>query len=153
MLPHKNSALYLIICLLGLFVFNTAQAVKPVYSGGKERAAIRGYDPVAYFTQNKPVKGNAEHSLEYLGATWLFSTAEHKALFQANPEKYAPQYGGYCAYAVARKSTASIKPQYFTIHKDKLYLNYSKSVNVKWVKDKDGYIDDADSNWPALLKK
>lgn len=114
---------------------------------------MRGYDVVAYFTEEAPVKGLEEHTVEHLGATWWFSSAENKAKFIENPDKYMPAYGGYCAYAVARKSTASSKPEYFTIHDGKLYLNYSKSVYKKWLKDKDGYISSADENWPALLEK
>ena len=127
-----------------------AFAIKPIYSGGSERAAIRGYDPVAYFTENKPLKGSKDFSVEYLGATWLFVSANNRQLFIDDPEKYMPQYGGYCAYAVAKKSSASIKPEYFTIHDGKLYLNFSKSVYKKWLKDKKKYIADADRNWPKV---
>jgi YHS domain-containing protein len=139
--------------LLGLIFTGTALAVKPIYSGGKERAAVRGYDVVAYFTENTPVKGSRQNSLEYAGATWFFSNQANLEVFKANPAKYMPQYGGYCAYAVARNSTASIKPEYFTIHAGKLYLNYSKSVFKKWSKKKEQYISDADQKWPKLLNK
>ena len=141
------------IVLIGIALIlcgNVAMAAKPVYSGGKLRVAIKGYDPVAYFTQGVPVLGSKQHSLEYKGAKWLFSTAEHKALFEKNPERYEPQYGGYCAYAIAKNTTASIRPEFFTIHDGKLYLNYSQSVNKKWLKDKQGYIDKAEKNWPGL---
>ncbi len=137
--------------LLSIAVMHSAYAVKPIYSGGKERAAIRGYDPVAYFTDNRPVKGKAEISLEHQGATWFFASEENRQMFQQNPKKYTPQYGGYCAYAVARNKTASIRPEYFTIHDGKLYLNFSESVNDKWIKDKEGYIENADQNWPDLV--
>lgn len=140
--------------LVTLLMWNSAaHAVKPIYSGGKERAAIRGYDPVAYFTENKPVKGSSEIALEHKGAKWFFSSVANRDTFASEPDKYMPQYGGYCAYAVARNSTASIKPSYFTIHDDKLYLNYSKSVYNKWLKEKDGYINKADKNWSVLLNK
>lgn len=149
---RKNLIIYAFI-IVGLIFTSTAFAVKPIYSGGKERAAIRGYDPVAYFVLNQPVKGSADFSLEHKGATWLFSSQDHLDKFKADPEKYTPQYGGYCAYAVSRNATASIKPEYFTIYEDKLYLNYSKSVYKKWMKDKKGYISSADEKWPALLAK
>ncbi|MFT6099359.1 MAG: YHS domain-containing protein [Arenicella sp.] len=141
------------ITLLSLLVMDSAFAVKPIYSGGRDRPAIRGYDPVAYFTENKPVKGSKTFSHTHNGATWLFSSRENLETFKANTEKYTPQYGGYCAYAVSSGSTASIKPEYFTIHDDKLYLNYSKSVHKKWSKDKDDYIREADTNWPKILSK
>lgn len=136
-----------------LLAYSNAQAAKPIYSGGKERAAARGYDVVAYFTENKPLKGIAEFELQHAEVKWLFSSQENLELFKKDPEKYMPQYGGYCAYAVARGSTASSKPEYFTIHDDKLYLNYSKSVYKRWIKDKDKYISDASKNWPAVLDK
>ena len=139
--------------LLSILFLNSAFAAKPIYSGGRDRAAIRGYDPVAYFTENKPVKGSSDFSLEYNGAKWLFSSKENLETFKGNYEKYTPQYGGYCAYAVSAGSTASIKPEYFTIHDNKLYLNYSKSVHKKWSKDKDDYIKQADTNWPIILAK
>lgn len=132
---------------------NYAFAAKPIYSGGRDRAAIRGYDPVAYFTENKPVKGSKEFALTHNGAKWLFSSQENLETFKANTKKFTPQYGGYCAYAVSSGSTASIKPEFFTIHDDKLYLNYSKSVHKKWSKDKVDYIQEADANWPKILSK
>lgn len=141
------------ITLLSLLVMDSAFAVKPIYSGGRDRAAIRGYDPVAYFTENKPVKGSKDFSLTHNGAKWFFSSQENLETFKANTDKYTPQYGGYCAYAVSSGSTASIKPEYFTIHDDKLYLNYSKSVYKKWSKDKDDYIQEADANWPKILSE
>ena len=135
------------------FFAGYAFAIKPVYSGGKERAAIRGYDPVAYFLENEAVPGNKKISLEHEGATWFFSNESNRLAFEENPIKYTPQYGGYCAYAVSRGSSASSKPEYFTIHEDKLYLNFSKSVFEKWTADKENYIETADEKWPSVLAK
>ena len=137
--------------LFTILFYDIAHAAKPIYVGGRERAAIRGYDPVAYFTEGKPVKGDKQFLFEYKGAKWLFSSAENLALFEANPEKYEPQFGGYCAYAVAKDTTASIKPQYFSIVDNKLYLNYSKSVYKRWLADQDQLIKSAEKNWPKLL--
>ena len=144
--------------LLTIFLVSTlfsaaSFAVKPVYSGGSKKAAIRGYDTVAYFTEGKPVEGDEQYTFEHLGATWYFSSEENKQKFIDNPGKYMPQYGGYCAYAVSRKKSASSKPEYFTIHDDKLYLNYSASVYKRWTKDPDGYISSADDNWEYVLAK
>ena len=86
-------------------------------------------------------------------ANWRFSSAENLALFKANPEKYAPQYGGYCAYAISQDSVADIEPELFTLHQGKLYLNYNRSINKKWLQDRDQYIIDADRYWPLLLEK
>ena len=142
-------ALTTIITSLALGV---AHAAKPVYSGGRDRAAIKGYDPVAYFTENMPVKGSKEFTHESNGATWMFSSAENRDLFIANPKKYTPQFGGYCAYAISQNTTASIRPEFFTIHDDKLYLNFSKSVHKRWSKSKEDLIDKAEANWPKLLE-
>ena len=128
-----------------------AHAVDPVYTSFFSNTAIKGYDPVAYFTNGAPTKGSDEFSLEYQGATWLFATQENLTLFSNNPEKYAPQYGGYCAYAVSQNTTASIQPELFTIHDGKLYLNYSESVNEKWLESREQYIEKADQYWPAIL--
>ena len=145
----KNLLIFVGLCLFTV----SAYAVDPTYTALFSNKAIKGYDTVAYFTENKPVEGSEEFSVDYNGAQWLFSSAENLELFKADPEKYAPQYGGYCAYAVAKGSTASIKPELFTIHKGKLYLNYSNSINDKWRSDIDGYIEAADSNWPDIVDK
>lgn len=135
-----------------LFLGSTsAFALDPIYTGGFSNNAIKGYDTVAYFTEDKPVKGKAEHSTEHLGATWLFSSDEHLQLFITDPEKYMPQYGGYCAYAVSRNTTASIKPELFHIYDGKLYLNYSKGVQRRWLKGTKKRIKSANNNWPQLL--
>jgi len=137
-------------CLLGAF---TAQALDPVnktFFGGK---AIKGYDPVAYFTDGKPVKGDKQFSHEWKGATWLFSSAAHRDAFAKEPEKYAPQYGGYCAWAVSQNSTADIDPDSWKIVDGKLYLNYNKEIQDKWAKDIPGNIKKADANWPGLAGK
>jgi len=148
-----NSKILINLVVALSFLFSViAQAAKPIYSGGKERAAIRGYDPVAYFVERRPVKGLAEFSFEYEGAKWMFSSQQNLDSFKNNPKKYTPQYGGYCAYAVARGTTASIKPEFFTIQDDKLYLNYSKSVYKRWTKGKDDYIQSANKNWPKVLE-
>ena len=136
-----------------LIFFQNAAAVDPTFTALFSSQAIRGYDTVAYFTEGKPVKGDEKFITEYNQAEWLFSSKENLELFLNNPEKYLPQYGGYCAYAVSQNTTASIKPELFTIHKGKLYLNYSESINRKWLADKQAYILAADQNWPILLNK
>lgn len=151
-ISHTTVSSALAIALLLLHT-TLSFAAKPIYSGGKERAAIRGYDTVSYFTENKPIKGSEDFSYEYQDAKWLFSNQKNLDLFKSNPTKYAPQFGGYCAYAVSKNTTASIKPQYFTIHDGKLYLNYSKPVYKRWLKDRDGLIQKAESNWPSVLSE
>jgi len=139
------------VLLVTLFISTSAFALDPTFTGLFSDKAIRGYDTVAYFTEGKPVKGTEEFSTSYNEAVWLFSSQENLDLFLSDPEQYAPQYGGYCAYAVANAGTASIKPELFTIHAGKLYLNYNDSINKKWLANKENYIVDADKNWPELL--
>jgi YHS domain-containing protein len=126
-------------------------AVKAVYS--TQAGAIKGYDPVAYFTQNKPLKGKADITLEWQGATWHFATTENRALFEQNPEKYAPQYGGWCAYGWAQGYPAKIDPDAWRIVDDKLYLNYNRSVQSDWEQKQREFIVKADKNWANAQKQ
>ena len=112
--------------------------------------AIEGYDPVAYFTQAKPVEGKSAHEVEWKGATWRFADAPNRDLFTEAPEKYAPQYGGYCAWAVSQGYTAKIDPAAWRVVDGKLYLNYSKGVQRQWESDVAGNIAKADANWPEI---
>lgn len=144
----KASRLVIVLCsALGAF----GAKVDTVNKDGKG-VALKGYDTVAYFRQNQPAKGSPQFSYQWMGATWLFSSAENRDLFAADPQKYAPQYGGYCSYAVSQSHTASIAPEAWHIIDGKLYLNYSKGVQKKWQKDAAGYIQKADQNWPGLHK-
>jgi len=113
--------------------------------------AIKGYDAVAYFTEDRAVEGSENHELEWKDANWRFSSAANLAAFQADPQRYAPQYGGYCAWAVSQNDTANIDPEQFSVHNGKLYLNYSKRIATRWKADKEAFIVDADSYWPQLL--
>lgn len=114
--------------------------------------AIDGYDPVAYFVSGKPTKGVNDFQYVWNDATWYFGSQQNLEKFKASPEKYAPQYGGYCAWAVSQGYTASTDPEAWEIHDEKLYLNYSKSVQQTWLKEKENNIIKADNNWPELLK-
>lgn len=117
----------------------------------EDGVAIRGADPVAYFTQGEAVIGSAEFEHEWNGATWQFASAEHRDLFASNPEEYAPQYGGYCAWAVSQGATASVEPEAWRIVDGKLYLNFDKRVQQRWEQDIEGNIALADENWPGVL--
>jgi YHS domain-containing protein len=139
-----------ILIVVSILVPATAMAVEPINSSFL-RGAIKGYDPVAYFTQDSPAKGRSAHSHEWMDATWYFANAENMELFASDPEKYAPQYGGYCAYAVSQGYTAKIDPDAWKIVDDKLYLNFSLKVQKIWEKDIPGYIAKADVNWPNIL--
>ncbi|MGI9512422.1 MAG: YHS domain-containing (seleno)protein [Anderseniella sp.] len=138
--------------ILAQFTFTPAWADKaPVYQSGSG-TAIDGTDPISYFTEGRPVAGDANITHEWNGAKWRFTSAENRDRFAAAPEKYAPQYGGYCAWAVSQGYTASTDPDSWSIVDGKLYLNYSKSVQKNWEKDVPGHITSADKNWPKVLK-
>ncbi|MBB5518823.1 YHS domain-containing (seleno)protein [Amphiplicatus metriothermophilus] len=135
------------------FAAGAAQAAKPeVYTGLFSNLALDGYDAVAYFVQGEPAKGSAAFSLEYKGARWRFASAENLERFRADPEAYAPRYGGYCAWAVAQGYVARGNPKYWTIVEGGLYLNYDAGVQRKWEADIPGFIARADANWPSVLE-
>jgi YHS domain-containing protein len=145
-----------IACLFSLgLVFQAslvpAFADDPVYTGTFSSLALSGYDPVAYFKQGRPVEGSSDHELEWNGATWRFANVDNLEKFKSDPEAWAPQYGGYCAWAVSQGYTASSDPEAWRIVDGKLYLNYSKGVQAKWEKDIPGFITKADANWPKVL--
>ena len=126
---------------------------KPGLFGGSWKHALNGYDTVAYFTVGKATKGKKEFVAEYKGAKWLFVSAENRDLFNADPEKYAPQYGGYCAWAVAHGSPAPGSPKVWKIVDNKLYVNYDKSIGKKWAKDIPALIKRGDENWPEVQER
>jgi YHS domain-containing protein len=136
---------------IALFAAPAAQALSPVNKTLLGGLALDGYDAVAYFTDGRPVEGSKEHSVEWNGATWRFASAAHRDEFQKAPEKYAPQYGGYCAWAVSNGYAADIDPEAWTIVDGKLYLNYDAKVMAKWKQDVPGNISKANGNWPKLL--
>lgn len=115
--------------------------------------AIGGYDPVAYFTQSAAVLGMPEYSYDFEDAIWYFASAEHRDMFASDPERYAPQFGGYCAYAVSQGGTAPVNPDLFTIHNDRLYLNLSESVQRRWLRDIERFIRLGEANWPDVLQE
>ncbi len=115
--------------------------------------AIRGADPVAYFEQGEYVPGTADLTHDWMGVTWQFSSAENLALFQENPEQYAPQYGGFCAWAVSEGYTAPVDPNAWRIVDGQLYLNYDRRIQERWERDIPGHISQANLNWPRLLEE
>ena len=139
--------------LLMLASTSASAAIDAIYTGFFSNEALRGYDTVAYFTQGMPVEGSDDFTTQYMGAEWKFSSQEHLDLFLADPEMYAPQYGGYCAWAMSNGDTASAEPDLWTIHEGKLYLNYSRRVNERWLANKEEFIQKADVEWPKFEKE
>ncbi len=118
--------------------------------GSSDGIAIRGYDPVAYFRQGAPMLGKTEFSVSHGGAVWRFANAENKAAFEADPERYLPAYGGFCAYGTSRGYLVKIEPEAWSIVGGRLYLNYDLSVRKTWLGKPGTYIARADANWPGL---
>ena len=131
---------------------HNASAAKPINQTFFGSKAIDGYDTVAYHTQGKAVKGSKSHSFEWKGANWLFSSAANRDLFKANPTKYAPQYGGYCAWAAAKNKVADADATLWDIYQGKLYLNYNAKTRNEWRLDKAGMVQLGNANWPTLIK-
>jgi YHS domain-containing protein len=119
----------------------------------KTGVAIQGYDPVAFFTDNKPVKGTTQWVAKRDGATYLFASKEHRDLFLKEPVKYEPVFGGYCAYGVSHNKLAQVDIEAFQIVDGKLLMQYSKGVRDDFNKDTKGNLDKANTNWPGLLEK
>ena len=115
-----------------------------------EGVAIEGADPVAYFTERKYVPGAPQFAYDWEGASWLFASENNRDAFAENPEKYAPQYGGWCGYAAARGALAPIDPEAWTVYEGRLYLNFNKRVRARWQKDIPGEIARADAKWPRI---
>ena len=124
-----------------------------IYTGILSATALGGYDPVAYFADGRPLQGRRDISYSWKGATWRFANEKNQAAFIANPQAYAPQYGGYCAWAVAEGYTAKGDPQHWRIVDGKLYLNYDARVHANWAKDVPGNVSRGDRNWPNVLGK
>lgn len=149
----RRSLLAALVSFLALAGFSAALAKDPVYTPRFSNLAVNGYDAVAYFTEGKPVKGAADFEYDYMGAVWRFSSRENLDAFKAAPESYAPQYGGYCAWAISQGYTASGNPNNWTIVEGKLYLNYNDKIQARWEEDIPGFIAKADANWPGVLDK
>ncbi len=143
-----QSAVKLVIAITLLSQAPLASAIDAYYSNSE--GAIQGYDPVAYFVDQKAVKGSPNFSLEWQGVTWHFASAANRDTFQADPEKYAPQFGGYCSFGVAQGYAPQTDPTAFAVVDGKLYLNYNHVVRDKWNADRDNYIIKAIQNWPGL---
>jgi YHS domain-containing protein len=136
--------------LLGLAAAAYAAGEHNLDSSG---LALKGYDPVAYFTEKKPIAGKAEFTARHEGATYRFASAANRDAFAAAPEKYVPQYGGYCAFGMASGYKAPIEPDAWTVVDGKLYLNYNQSVRSRWSSDVPGFVRKADANWPTVRAK
>ncbi|RRB03982.1 YHS domain-containing (seleno)protein [Larkinella rosea] len=135
-----------------LFVVTTTFAQKPAIFS-KDDKAIGGYDPVGYFTEGKPVMGSSDFTWSWQGANWQFASEKNRTAFKAEPERFAPQYGGYCAFGMSRGYKAPTEADAWTIVDNKLYFNYNQKVRTEWDKDRPGYIQKADKSWVEVKEK
>lgn len=129
-----------------------AHADDLVYTGLFSNVAVGGYDTVAYHTRGAPVRGSREFETEWNGATWRFASQDTLDLFLADPDSYAPHYGGYCAWAMAEGYTAKGDPQFWKIVDGALYLNFNAEIQMRWEADIPGFIVRADANYPSILE-
>lgn len=158
--PSPTRRALLSIGLIAVFAPRAALAAEPAvntlknsFFGGRTDTAINGYDTVAYFNVGRPVKGDDRFVHDWMGARWKFSSQANLDLFKASPERWAPQYGGYCAYGVAQDKLVKVEPEQFTVRDGKLYLNYDADVQATWLKDTAGYVRTADGKFRSLLGK
>jgi len=139
---------------LGLFLFmSVAVMAQKSAVFCPSDGAIHGYDPVAYFKEGKPVKGDKKYTLSWKSASWYFASQQNLDAFKSNPGKYEPQYGGYCAYGLSKGKKVSTDPDAWVISNGKLYLNYDKDVQNTWIKKQAEYIQTADKLWPEIKNK
>lgn len=143
-----------LLVLLVLFAALSGFAVgKQLNNVDRNEVAIQGYDPVAFFTDNHPVKGNSQFQSVYQGAKYYFASAEHKAAFDREPAKYAPQFGGYCAYGASQGHPAPVKIEAWQIVNGRLLMQYDLGIKDKFNKDQQGNLHKADQNWPGIVEK
>ncbi len=142
-----------LLYLAGLVAFAVLAPAAEVINIDKSGLALQGYDPVAYFTDGKPVKGLPEFTATYKGATYQFASAEHKQLFEKSPAKYEPQFGGFCGYATSINKLAPIEVQYFQLLHDRLILQHNEKAWKLWHQDVEGNLKKADANWPTLSQQ
>lgn len=142
-----------IVSMSFLFFISLASIAQKSEVFNPSDGAIHGYDPVAYFKESKPVKGDKKYTLSWKSANWYFANLQNLEAFKANPVTYAPQYGGYCAYGLANGHKATTDPDAWSISDGKLYLNYDKDVQAKWKMKQAEYIQTADKIWPGIKDK
>lgn len=143
----------LFVSLLFLSILSTIASAKTLLNLDSEGVAIQGYDPVAFFTENRPVKGNTQFQSEYHGAKYYFASTDHKAAFDQEPAKYEPQFGGYCAYGASRGKRAPVKIEAWQIVNGRLLMQYDLDVKDKFNQDQSGNLQKADQNWPGLVEE
>lgn len=149
----RNISLSLFLCIWSITgLIGSALAADPIYTSFFNQKAVYGFDTVSYFVgDGKPIKGSERFKTQWRGAVWFFSSKANLDKFKANPTQYAPQYGGYCAWAIAQGKLYRGNPKYYTLENGKLYLNYDKKINDRWLKKKAFFIKKANEQYPQLV--
>ncbi len=137
---------------LGILFWVSLVSAK-TYLTDSNRLALKGYDPVVYFEENRTSPGSEYYQYEWSGAKWYFTSAGNKQKFLASPEKYAPQYGGYCAYDMRQGTKTETDPEAWVIADDKLYLFHNSTVKAEWDKNREDNIKSANEKWLAMTKE
>jgi hypothetical protein len=160
MLGKKHSRIGWIVCIafvcLGGCITRVARSAEPEVVPAVDATrgvALEGYDAVAYFLDHRPIRGSDAYTHSWNGVVWKFTSAKHRDLFAADPAHYAPQYGGYCAYAVANRTTAHGSPQQWAVVNDRLFLNNNSLAKKLWDQDRPDHIRAGDQNWPQIPKR
>jgi YHS domain-containing protein len=143
----------LIVTITALLTLARIATAGEALNVDKNGLALQGYDPVSYFTDNKPLKGDAKITASYKGGTYHFSSNEHKKAFESNPAKYAPQFGGFCGYAASINKLAPIQVEYFQVLHGRLVLQHNEKAWTLWHQDVEGNLKKADANWPTLSQQ
>jgi hypothetical protein len=153
MTVQSRSILVLAVTAIAAVATVASARAKPPVNTARGQLALHGYDAVAYHTDGRPSRGIADFEQQWNGAIWRFASAANRDAFAKDPARYAPEFGGYCAYAVSRGYTADIDPEAWRIVDGRLYLNYSKRVRTLWEEDVPGNIAKGRANWPGVLEK
>jgi YHS domain-containing protein len=143
----------LLVAFIAVAVLSTVAVAKDLLNVDSNGVAIQGYDPVAFFTDNRPVKGNSQFQSEYHGAKYYFASAEHKTAFDKEPIKFEPRFGGFCAYGASRGNKAPVKIEAWQIVDGRLLMQYDLDIKNSFNKDQQGNLRKADQNWPGLVEK
>jgi YHS domain-containing protein len=149
-LAHARNGRALVLCVLVLGACASPPRGRVPAVNAEASVALHGYDPVAYFTRGEPARGSEHYTATWRGVVYRFASPENLALFEAEPERYLPQYGGYCAIAMAWNTIADVDPEQWAIVDGRLYLNNSAFAHALWSLDRRGHIEDADRNWRSF---
>jgi hypothetical protein len=144
---------FVLLLIVAAPAYSQAPAGKTLVNVNDKGIALQGYDPVAFFSAGRPTKGDPSITARHAGATYWFATSENKAAFEAAPDRYAPAFGGFCAYGASNGYTAPVEIGTWQIVDGRLLLNYNQSIRKKFDADRAAYLQKADANWPGIVEK